>query len=168
MDDVVVFEQISHFIIPLQPRLLSTPLSLARALSSCGHWPSTIKCTMVTHGARWPYKKISAHVKFYEFSWSCQNGELFFSTAQHSCRCDENEAMQGSCHTQCTGRSGRHTRYSARAMSPLPIDCAGSAALNPTPLACCAATVDVNVECQPWCRGSNSALDGTLPVYTSA
>lgn len=154
--------------IPLQPRLLSTPLSLARALSSCGHWPSTIKCTMVTHGARWPYKKISAHVKFYEFSWSCQNGELFFSTAQRSCRCDENEAMQGSCHTQCTGRSGRHTRYSARAMSPLPIDCAGSAALNPTPLACCAATVDVNVECQPWCRGSNSALDGTLPVYTSA
>ena len=37
-------------------------------------------------------------------------------------------------------------------MSPLPIDCAGSAALNPTPLACCAATVDVNVECQPWCH----------------
>ena len=53
--------------IPLQPRVLSTPLSLAKALSSCEHWLSTIKCTMMTHGARCPYKQMLAHVKSTRF-----------------------------------------------------------------------------------------------------
>ena len=77
-----------EIILPLHPRLLSTPLSLARALSSCGHWPSAIKGTMVTHGARCSYTFFRAHVKICVFSWPARIDELFFPAARRHTHTD--------------------------------------------------------------------------------
>ena len=40
----------------------------------------------MTHGARCPYKQILAHVKFYAFSWSCENGEFLFAAAHRNAK----------------------------------------------------------------------------------